>query len=115
MNGNVLKADAFIPALGWSWRGVKNISFAFGSNEYWLGLLAFGLPIAPGLRVLILCLGALVLAAECFNTAIERVVNHLSPGQHPLAKAAKDAGSAGVALTAGAAGVAWVFALWGLL
>jgi diacylglycerol kinase (ATP) len=78
-------------------------------------LLAFGLPIAPGLRVLILCLGALVLAAECFNTAIERVVNHLSPGQHPLAKAAKDAGSAGVALTAGAAGVAWVFALWGLL
>jgi len=78
-------------------------------------LLAFGLPIAPGLRVLILCLGALVLAAEYLNTAIERVVNHLSPGQHPLAKAAKDAGSAGVALTAGAAGVAWVFALWGLL
>ncbi len=74
-----------------------------------------GLPIAPGLRVLIFRLGALVLAAECFNTAIERVVNHLSPGQHPLAKAAKDAGSAGVALTAGAAGVAWVFALWGLL
>ena len=43
-------------------------------------LLAFGLPIAPGLRVLILCLGALVLAAECFNMAIER------GGQSPLAR-----------------------------
>tara|TARA_B110000208_G_scaffold109698_1_gene135640 strand:+ start:245 stop:541 length:297 start_codon:yes stop_codon:yes gene_type:complete len=78
-------------------------------------LLAFGLPIGPGLWVLILCLGALVLAVECFDTAIERVVNHLSPGQNPLAKVAKDAGNAGVALTAGAAGVAWVFSLWGLL
>ena len=62
-------------------------------------------------RGLIICLGLLVLAAECFNTAIERVVNHLSPGPHPLAKAAKDAGSAGVAVTAFTAGVAWVFAV----
>ena len=62
-------------------------------------------------RGLIICLGLLVLAAECFNTAIERVVNHLSPGPHPLAKAAKDPGSAGVAVTAFTAGVAWVFAV----
>ena len=62
-------------------------------------------------RGLIICLGLLVLAAECFNTAIERVVNHLSPVPHPLAKAAKDAGSAGVAVTAFTAGVAWVFAV----
>ena len=40
---------------------------------------------------------------------------HLSPGLHPLAKAAKDAGSAGVAFTAVGAGVAWVFALIQLL
>ena len=66
-------------------------------------------------RGLIICLGLLVLAAECFNTAIERVVNHLSPGPHPLAKAAKDAGSAGVAVTAFTAGVAWVFAVIVLL
>ena len=59
-------------------------------------------------RGLIICLGFLVLAAECFNTAIERVVNHLSPGPHPLAKAA---GSAGVAVTAFAAGMAWLFAM----
>ena len=63
-------------------------------------------------RGLIICLGLLVLAAECFNTAIERVVNHLSSGPHPLAKAA---GSAGVAVTAFTAGVAWVFAVIVLL
>lgn len=78
-------------------------------------LLCLSLPISIGFKGLIICLGILVLAAECFNTAIERVVDHLSPGLHPLAKAAKDAGSAGVALTAVSAGVAWVFALIQLL
>ena len=73
--------------------------------------LSLSLPIPIVFRALIICLGLLVLAAECFNTAIERVVNHLSPGPHPLAKAAKDAGSAGVAVTAFTAGVAWVFAV----
>jgi diacylglycerol kinase (ATP) len=73
--------------------------------------LALWLPIDMILRVIILCLGILVLAAECFNTAIERVVDYRSPELHPLAKAAKDAGSAGVALTALSTGVAWVFAV----
>ena len=77
--------------------------------------LSFSLPIPMVFRGLIICLGLLVLAAECFNTSIERVVNHLSPGPHPLAKAAKDAGSAGVAVTAFTAGVAWVFAIIVLL
>ena len=77
--------------------------------------LSLSLPIPMVFRGLIICLGLLVLAAECFNTAIERVVNHLSPGPHPLAKAAKDAGSAGVAVTAFTAGVAWVFAVIVLL
>ena len=73
--------------------------------------LSLYLPIPIVFRGLIICLGILVLAVECFNTAIERVVNHVSPGLHPLAKDAKDAGSAGVALTAIAAGIAWAFAL----
>ena len=64
---------------------------------------------------LITCLGLLVLAAECFSTAIERVVNHLSPGPHPLAKATKDAGSPGVAVTAFTTGVVWMFAVIVLL
>ena len=73
--------------------------------------LSLSLPIPIVFRALIICLGLLVLAAERFHTTIEGVVNHLSPGPYPLAKAAKDAGSAGVAVTAFTAGMAWVFAV----
>ncbi len=50
---------------------------------------------------------ALVLAAELANTAIEALVDLVSPGEHPLAKRAKDVAAAGVlvaALGASAAG-----------
>jgi diacylglycerol kinase (ATP) len=40
------------------------------------------------------------------------VVDYISLDQHELAKQAKDAGSAAVAVTAIAAGVAWVVVLW---
>jgi diacylglycerol kinase (ATP) len=55
----------------------------------------------------------MVLAAELINTAIEEVVDHISPGHDPRAKKAKDCGSACVALAALAAGVAWVVVLVG--
>lgn len=76
--------------------------------------LAFALPLELGARVLVLALGVMILAMELMNTAVERVVNHLSPGQHPLAKAAKDAGSAAVAMTAMTALIAWIGAVWPL-
>ena len=75
--------------------------------------LAFSLDLTPGERALILALGLLVLAAELINTAIEEVVDHISPGLDPRAKKAKDCGSACVALAAIAAGVAWVVVLVG--
>ena len=77
--------------------------------------LAFLLPLETGERALILALGVLVLAAELFNTAIERAVDYISEERHPLAGQAKDAGSAGVAVTAIAAGVVWVVLLVGLI
>ena len=43
---------------------------------------------------------AAVWAAECFNTAIEAVVDLASPQLHPLAKIAKDSAAAGVLVTA---------------
>lgn len=76
--------------------------------------LAILLPIGGGERAVILTLGILVLAAECFNTAIEYTVDYISLERHPLAGKAKDAGSAGVFLTAIATGVAWIVALVGL-
>lgn len=49
--------------------------------------------------ILILVTG-LVWAAEIFNTAIEAVVDLLSPDHHPLAKIAKDTGAAAVLVSA---------------
>ncbi|MEX0366775.1 MAG: diacylglycerol kinase [Ruegeria sp.] len=105
----------------WSWAGLT----ATWREEYsfrswvWANLisaaLALWLPLTTAERALILALGLLVLAAELFNTAIERAVDHTSTDHHELARQAKDAASAAVALTAIAAGVVWVVVLVGLI
>jgi diacylglycerol kinase (ATP) len=56
-----------------------------------------------------------VLALECLNTAVERVVDDVSETRRPRAKQAKDAGSAAVALAGVAVGVAWLAALGRML
>jgi diacylglycerol kinase (ATP) len=103
----------------WSWQGVV----ATWQTEYsfrswvWANLvsaaLAFVLPLSSAERALILALGILVLAVELINTAIEDAIDYISTDPHPLAKRAKDAGSAGVAVAAIAVGVAWVVILIG--
>lgn len=74
---------------------------------------ALALPLSVPERALLLALGLLVLAAELMNTGIEKAVDLIGPAEHPLAKKAKDCGSAAVALTALAGGVAWVVVLLG--
>ena len=64
---------------------------------------------------MILAGGILILAAECFNTAIERVVDDISTEQRSAAKHAKAAGSAAVAITAIATGVIWLFIIYDFL
>ena len=66
-------------------------------------------------QAIILAGGILILAAECFNTAIERVVDDIGSEKRLAAKYAKDAGSAGVAITAIATGVVWLFVIFDLL
>jgi len=56
--------------------------------------LVLRLPIGSLLWVLLAT--ALVIAAELFNTAVERAVDLTSPSTHPLAKAAKDAAAGAV-------------------
>lgn len=103
----------------WSWQGWGAAWASEKTLRQWTianllsAALAFWLDITPGERALILALGLLVLAAELLNTAIEETVNYLSTETHPLAKKAKDCGSAGVALAALAGGVAWVVVLVG--
>lgn len=105
----------------WSWDGFVHVFRTEGSLSQWLvangffALLAFVLPLSAGERGMLLMGGILVLAAECMNTAIERVVDDVSTEQRDAAKQAKDCGSAAVAVTGVAVGVAWVCVIVGLI
>jgi undecaprenol kinase len=63
-----------------------------------------------GWAVVALAIG-LVLAAELLNTALEAVVDLVSPDDHPLAKRAKDVAAAGVLAASLAALAAGAFVL----
>ncbi len=102
---NMLRAEArrFWNTCVWSWQGWTAAWASEKTLRQWTlvnilsAALAFWLDLTPAERALILALGLLVLAAELLNTAIEETVNYLSTDRHPLAKKAKDCGSAGVA------------------
>lgn len=101
----------------WSWHGIKDAWRQESSFRSWVwaNLVsgALGIWVLEGVALmLVIALGLLVLAAELMNTAIERTVDLITRESHPLAKQAKDAGSAAVAVTAMAAGAAWVVAIF---
>lgn len=118
---DALRAEArrFANTVIWSWDGLCAAWATEKTLRQWTSAnvlsaaFAFSLDLTSAERALILALGLLVLAAELINTAIEEVVDHISPGIDPRAKKAKDCGSACVALAAIAAGVAWVVVLVG--
>lgn len=103
----------------WSWQGWRAAWATEKSLRQWVmvnmasAALAFSLDLTAAERALILALGLLLLAAELANTAIEAVVDLAQPDRHPLAGKAKDCGSACVAITALAGGVAWLVILIG--
>lgn len=103
----------------WSWQGWSVAWTDEKSLRQWTLVhalsvaLALTLDLSAGERALIIALGFLLLAAELVNSAVEAVVDLVSPEFHPLAKKAKDCGSATVALTAIAGGVAWLVVLSG--
>ena len=99
---------------GWleTWRGEKSLRQWTGVNVLSI-LLSLVVEMSSGERALIYALGLLVLAAELINTAVEHTVDYISEAHHPMAKKAKDAASACVAMTALGGGVAWVVILWG--
>ena len=105
----------------WSWAGLSHVYKTEGSLSQWLianavfGILAFLLPLSAGERGMLLMGGIIILAAECMNTAIERVVDDISTEKRDAAMQAKDCGSAAVAVTAVGVGVAWVCVIAGLI
>ena len=101
----------------YSWQGLVHIWQSEPSFVFWtcvniaFGILAFVLPLSGAERGVVLGLGIAILAAECLNTGIERLVDMTGPEHTDMGKQAKDAASAGVALMAVAAGVAWLCVL----
>lgn len=68
------------------------------------GLLLLFLALGASLPEIMgmLAIGLLLIAVEALNTALEVLVDHLSPGWSEFAKDAKDLGSLAVACTIGA-------------
>lgn len=103
----------------WSWDGWQAAWAREKSLRQWTlanaisAVCALAVDLTGAERAVILGLGLLILAAELFNTAIEEVVDDISEERRDRARRAKDCGSAGVALTAIAAGVAWLAVLIG--
>jgi diacylglycerol kinase (ATP) len=102
----------------WSWAGLRDAWQQEPSFRSWVwaNVVSGGLAIwlLDGAELaLILALGVLVLVAELLNTGLERVVDLVSMEQSEMARQAKDAGSAGVAVAGVAVGVAWVVVLLG--
>lgn len=103
----------------WSWAGWCAAWQTEKSLRQWTlvqalsVLIALMLEIDRAERAVLIGLGFVVLAAELLNTGLEEVVDHVSPGQDPRARKAKDCGSAAVALAAIGAGAAWLVVLLG--
>lgn len=96
----------FFAAAGYSLGGLKRLSQESAFRQevaLILGLLVvlavFGASLPEILGML--ALGLVLIAVEALNTALEVLVDHLSPGWSQFAKDAKDLGSLAVACTIG--------------
>ncbi|MCD0169831.1 diacylglycerol kinase [Deinococcus sp. 23YEL01] len=104
--GSAWNARRWWRSARFAWAGVRH---AYGTQanfriECWAALVALGLCVwlrAPLAPVALAC--ALVLSLELLNTALEAVVDLVSPEWHALAGVAKDAAAAAVLLGSGGA------------
>ncbi len=69
-------------------------------------------PVTPVLKLLLFSANCMVLIVELLNTAVETIVDKISPEYDELAGRAKDIGSAAVLVSLIAAGVVWAYALY---
>jgi diacylglycerol kinase (ATP) len=108
----------FVAAAGYSAGGARRLwrEAAFRqeiAGVVGLMVLFVAVGASAGEMLGLLILGLLVLVVEALNTALEEVVDHLSPGWSEFAKHAKDMGSFAVMCTLVATGLyaAWVLFL----
>ena len=76
--------------------------------------IAFYLPLEPWAKSLLILTHLMGVIVELINSAIEAAVDHTSLKQHPLAKRAKDLGSAAQLVSLTALALIWALALTGL-
>lgn len=95
-----------IKSFGYAWKGIR--SFIHYEHNAWIHLCITVIVLIAGWILNIqksewiaiaICIG-LVLAAEGFNTAIERLVNLVSPDKHPIAGDVKDIAAGAVLICA---------------
>jgi diacylglycerol kinase len=85
--------------LRYAFRTQRNFRFHLAAAVF-VFLAAYWLEVSPaGMAVLILTVGC-VLVVELLNTAVEVMVDLISPHYHPLAKTAKDLAAGAVLLIA---------------
>ena len=75
--------------------------------------MSFFLPVGGIGRGLMIFTVLLILIVELLNSAIEAAIDRISLERHPLAKRAKDAGSAAVLFSLVNAAVVWACVLLG--
>ncbi len=106
-----------IKATGYSvdgFRAAYKFEAAF-RQVFWLNLVLFiaiiVMPFDISIKMMLVIASFLSLIAELFNTGIEASVDHTSTEQHPLAKIAKDVGSAAQFLALSLLFILWLMAL----
>ncbi len=77
-----------------------------------LSIIAWFLPFPAVERALLFSVLQLILIVELINSAIEANTDHISLERHPLAKRAKDMGSAAVFLAILIALATWAAVIW---
>ncbi|MCP2040291.1 diacylglycerol kinase (ATP) [Neisseria sp. HSC-16F19] len=75
-------------------------------------LLLWWLDFGPATQMMLVMASMISIMMELINTAIEAAVDHTSLARHPLAKRAKDAGSAVQLLALIQLALLWGMALW---
>jgi len=108
-------------ATGYSLDGFK-AAYKFEAafrQVFWLNLVLFiaiiFIPFDISIKMMLIIASFLSLIVELFNTGIEASVDHTSTNQHPLAKIAKDVGSAAQFLALLLLFILWLMALSSLL
>ena len=110
-----------IAAAGYSAAGLKDTWRTEAAFRQELCLYLFLLPaiflppFSLTVKMLLFIVNSLVLIVELVNSAIEAIVDMTSPDFHPLAKKAKDIGSAAVMITLLLVLASWIFAITSLL